>query len=76
VRDALQFTGEKFEFMTRMLGQMLGTELYDAYLDGRAAKRFLRVLFLRKLAAPGAARQAYFGVVRRIRKPRRRPLAA
>ncbi len=64
----LQYRGEKFDHVTRLLGYMLGSELYDAYLAGRVAKRFLRSLFFRRLDAPGAARTAYQAVVRKIRK--------
>lgn len=64
------FTGDKFEFVTTRLGQMLGTQLYDAYLAGQIAKRFLRSLFMRALHKPGAARIAYFAAVRRLKPPR------
>jgi hypothetical protein len=76
LRDGFHLTGEKFGFVTRMLGQVLGSEIYDAWIAGRVAKRTLRSLFSRPLDAAGAARTAYFTIVRRIRKPRRRLLAA
>lgn len=54
------------------LGQMLGTELYEAYLSGRVAKRFLRSLFMRPLHRPGTARAAYHATVRKIKRPPKR----
>jgi hypothetical protein len=51
---------------------MLGNQLYDAYLSGRVAKRFLRSLFMRRLHRRGAARDAYYATVRKIAKPARR----
>ena len=75
VREGVQFAGEKFDFATRMLGQILGCELYDAWIAGRIAKRTLRSLFFRALDLPGSPRTVYFTIVRRTRKPRRRLLA-
>ena len=72
VRQGLLFTGAKREFVISWLGQMLGTELYEAYLSGRVAKRFLRSLVMRPLHKPGAARAAYEAVVRRRSKTHRR----
>jgi hypothetical protein len=67
-----QFAGDKFEFVATRLGHMLGSQLYDAYLSGRIAKRFLRSLFMRKLRRPGAARVAYFAAVRKMKpKPQK-----
>lgn len=66
------WTGERFEFLTRWLGQMLGSQLYDAYISGRIAKRFVRSLFLRSLLKPGTARTVYFVTVRRLRQSKRR----
>ncbi len=62
--------GERFNFATTQLGYMLGSELYDAYLSGRIAKRFLRSLFFRKLK-PGTARTTYFATQRRLRQRRK-----
>lgn len=75
LREGVRFTGEKFALSSRMLAQILGSEIYDAWIAGRIAKRTLRSLFFRALDAPGAARTVYFTIVRRIRKPRRRLLA-
>ena len=62
----LELTGEALESAGQQLGQMLGTELYDAYLEARLTRRFLRSLYFRPLDAPGAARALYFQTVRRL----------
>jgi hypothetical protein len=68
IRTGSQYTGHKLEFVTEKLGQMLGTQLYEAYLSGAVAKRFLRSLFMRRLQKPGAATAAYYAVVRKLSK--------
>ena len=70
MQEGVEFTGEKFEYTTRRLGYMLGSELYDAYLAGRVSKRFLRSLFYRNLNVPGSARETYFAVASKIRRPK------
>ena len=72
LRQGVLFTGDKLEFVTVWLGQMLGTQLYEAYLAGKVAKRFMRSLFMRPLYKPGAARAAYFATVRKTRCAHRR----
>jgi hypothetical protein len=66
--EGRQYTGERFEFVTRKLGEMLGTDLYEAYITGVVKKRFIRSLLFRRLDKPGVARVAYFAAVRRTRK--------
>ncbi|MGI9102019.1 MAG: ChaN family lipoprotein [Terriglobales bacterium] len=66
VSAGLLYTGDKFDFVTDNLGQMLGSQLYDAYVAGRIAKRFLRSLFMRKLDRAGAARGLYQAAVRKM----------
>ncbi len=70
--EGRQYTGERFEFVTGMLGDILGTDLYEAYISGGVKKRFIRSLLFRRLEKPGVARVAYFAVARRIaaKKPR------
>ncbi len=68
LRDGLRCKGAKFEYLTRRLGYMLGSELYDAYLQGRISKRFLSSLMFRPLDQPGSARPAYFAVTRKLRQ--------
>jgi hypothetical protein len=68
---------DHFLYATQWLGHLLGNQLYDAYLTGRVAKRFLRALFCRSLDKPGAARTTYFALQRKLRRgrPARLPLA-
>jgi hypothetical protein len=73
--DGFRATGERFAFTTERLGNMLGSELYDAYVAGRVSKRYIRGLFFRKLQGRGVARAVYFDAVRRVRTPRKRLLA-
>jgi len=71
IQIGLQFRAEKLDYCARQLGYMLGTDLYDAYLEGKAKTRFLKKLFLIHLEEPGIAAAAYFAVVRKIRQTRR-----
>lgn len=73
IEEGVRFTGSRFDFATRQLGYMLGTELYDAYVAGRVGKRFLRSLFFYQTDSPGEWRELYLTVVRRTRKTRKRP---
>jgi len=72
IAEGIGFTGEKCAFVTSKLGQMLGSEIYDAYISGKISKRYLRSLFFRKLEIPSAAHEMYFQLVRRARSPRKR----
>ncbi len=72
IEEGVHFTGERFDFATRQLGHMLGTELYDAYVAGRVSKRFLRSLFFHKEEGGEPARDFYFAIVRRTRRSRKR----
>ena len=74
IEEGVRFTGSRFDFATRQLGYMLGTELYDAYVAGRVGKRFLRSLFFHKPDDADGAREFYFAVVRRIRRTGKRPV--
>jgi hypothetical protein len=71
INEAVGWTGARFEYVSRQLGAMLGTELYDAFVSGRVPKRFVRSLFFRDLTPHGSARLAYFIAARRVKKPRR-----
>jgi hypothetical protein len=75
IEQGRRYTGECLEFVTQQLGNMLGSELYDAYVSGRVHKRFIRSLFFRDLSAPGIAHGLYFGIARRTKKPTRRWVA-
>jgi hypothetical protein len=68
IAEGLRWKGAKFEYLTRRLGYMLGSDLYDSYLEGRVSQRFLCALLFRSLDEPGRARATYFAVVRRFRR--------
>src|SRR5579864_2095381 len=65
--DGIRSSGAKFEYVTQQLGYLLGSDLYDAYLEGRATPRYIRGLFLTHVEEPGAARSAYFDLVHKLR---------
>jgi len=67
--QAPHWEGKRREYAIRMLGAMLGTELYDSYVNGTISKRFIRSVFFRDLDRD--ARTAYFLFVRRVRRPKR-----
>ncbi|MCI0348363.1 MAG: ChaN family lipoprotein [Acidobacteriales bacterium] len=76
IAEGLRFEGERLTFVTRKLGALLGTELFRAYLEGNASKRFIRSLYFRKLHLAHTARETYFECVRRSRVRRPSLLAA
>ncbi|HYX68088.1 MAG TPA: ChaN family lipoprotein [Terriglobales bacterium] len=62
----LELAGESLADAAQQMGQMLGTKLYDSYLEARLTRRFLRSLYFRRLDAPGTARTLYFQTIRRL----------
>src|ERR1700731_23680 len=70
--EGIRSSGAKFEYITQQLGYLLGCDLYDGYLEGRVTPGFVRTLFLTHVEEPGAARDAYFGLVQRLRAVGRR----
>jgi uncharacterized iron-regulated protein len=71
VQRGLACQGDQFAYVTRNLGYMLGSDLYDAYLEGRITRRFLKSLFLTHLEEAGVAPKAYFELVRKVRSARK-----
>jgi hypothetical protein len=63
-------------FLARHLGLLLGTDLYEAYLEGRLTPSAVRRLFLAAHDAPGAPVHAYFNLIHALRRPRRKARAA
>jgi len=61
------FTGRKYEYIAEQLGYLTGTDLYDAYLEGRLTTAALRKLFLIHIEQPGVAREAYVQLRTRLR---------
>jgi hypothetical protein len=69
--QAPAFTGHKYEYVARQLGYLTGTDLYDAYIEGRLTTAALRKLFLTHIEQPGLARAAYVRLQTRLRSGRR-----
>jgi hypothetical protein len=73
-RDAQDpsFTGRKYEYAAEQLGHLTGTDLYDAYIEGRLSTANLRKLFLTHIEEPGVAREAYLQLRSRLRSGQRK----
>ena len=65
------FTGRKYEYVAERLGCLTGTDLYDAYIEGRLTTAALRKLFLTHIEQPGMAREAYVQLRTRLRSGQR-----
>lgn len=76
IAEGLRFEGERFAYTTRKLGALLGSELFRAYVEGRAGKRYIRSLYFRKLHSGHSARDIYFECARRVRVRRGNRLGA
>jgi len=61
------FTGRKYEYAAEQLGYLTGTDLYDAYIEGRLTTAALRKLFLTHIEQPGIASEAYVQLRTRLR---------
>jgi hypothetical protein len=64
LEPALLLDPERREVAVKMLGHLLGSDLYSAYLNGRLSKRFLRMLFFRDISKCGEARALYVRAAR------------
>ncbi len=69
--QAPAFTGRKYEYVAEQLGYLTGTDLYDAYIEGRLTTTDLRKLFLAHVEEPGVAREAYVQLRKRLSSGRR-----
>jgi Haem-binding uptake, Tiki superfamily, ChaN len=69
--EAPAFTGRKYEYAAEQLGYLTGTDLYDAYIEGRLTTTALRKLFLTHIEEPGVARQACVQLTTRLGSSRR-----
>jgi hypothetical protein len=65
------FTGRKYEYVAEQLGYLTGTDLYDAYIEGRLTTTALRKLFLTHVEEPQVAREAYIQLRTRLRSRER-----
>lgn len=70
--EGIRSSGTTFEYITQQLGYLLGCDLYDTYLEGRATPGYVRSLFLAHVEEPGAARTLYFDLVQKLRGTRRK----
>ncbi len=68
--QAPAFTGRKYEYVAEQLGCLTGTDLYDAYIEGRLTTAALRRLFLTHIEQPGVACEAYVQLRTRLRSGR------
>src|SRR5208337_4039390 len=64
------FAGRKYEYVAEQLGYLIGTDLYDAYIEGRLTTASLRKLFLTHIEQPGVACEAYVQLRTRLRSGR------
>ncbi len=62
--ESLMIDSGRRELAVRLLGHLLGSDLYNSYVSGRLSKRFLRALFFRDLSKPGEARSAFVRATR------------
>jgi hypothetical protein len=67
IEEGLRYSGEKFDYATTQLGYMLGSDLYDTYLEGAVTRRFLKSVFLAHLDEPGTPAQTYFSLAAKVR---------
>jgi hypothetical protein len=65
--EGFRFEGERLAYATRKLGALLGSDLFRAYVEGRAGRRYIRSLYFRKLHSGLSARDTYFECARRVR---------
>ena len=72
--EIISAQGTMAELLAKYLGELLGNDLYAAYIEGRFSRSAARSLMFRKLNN-GGARELYFSIARRIRR-RSRSLAA
>jgi hypothetical protein len=56
---APSFAGRQCEYAAEQLGYLTGSDMYDAYLEGRLTTAAVRKLFLTHLDPPGIARKLY-----------------
>jgi hypothetical protein len=72
ITEGMRFTGSAHDYLTQQLGYLLGSDLYDAYLEGRISRADLRRTFLTHLEPPGTARKAYLELAGRVRLGRKK----
>ena len=66
LQDVLFAPTPMLALLSKHLGELLGSDLYRAYIEGRFGRSAARSLMFRKLTC-GGARDHYFNIVRRVR---------
>ena len=72
IAEGLVATGRERLFLIEHLGNMLGTQLFDSFVEGALSKRALRGLLFQDLSALGAARELYSSLAVRVASRSRR----
>ncbi len=57
--DVPDFSERTNQYIIERLGHLAGTDIYDAYIEGRLNTQSLRKLFLTHIEQPGLARETY-----------------
>lgn len=70
LKNPAEFNSAERELATHMLGHLLGTELYTAYLRGRISKRMLRNFFFKDMSKLSAAKTLYFRAAEAVCGPK------
>jgi hypothetical protein len=73
IQQGVQWAGARSEQAAEKLGYILGSDLYDAYLEGRVTRGMIRQLFLTRLESAGEARYAYFNLAYKLHSGKKRP---
>ena len=73
LRSAADFDKYQLKLASEILGGLLGSGLYKAYLHGRVSKRMLRSVLFKDLAKPGLARSLYFKLANLVEKTKVEP---
>jgi hypothetical protein len=74
--EILRSDGMKSEALAKQVGYKLGSNLYDAYLEGSATRCALRRLFLAELEKPGAAKEICLELANGFRSAKKKARAA
>jgi heme-binding uptake protein ChaN (Tiki superfamily) len=71
-RTAPDYRRKKFDASAQVLGYMLGSSLYEAYLEGSVSTATIRRLFLTHIEQPGRAKQTYFELATKLNATRKK----
>ena len=65
IEQGMASAGKQFRYLTRRLGELLGHELYEAYVAGEVSKRMLRAAYFHSGSGRCTAESTYFTLARR-----------